>query len=293
MNKKIILLIACLTVGLGLTSCVKDQALEDKEEEPPLEDLEEFEEEDLDTEEILDLVLNRRDERENYSLEYRSSYSFKGEAIDLDDEDFEKLDFKEGQIEPIEIEELDKIYHYQDGRGSYKTYLQRDDGDKRGLKIISYNKDRFILYDSDLVEEGEDPSIYKVWKDIMEGTYDHAIPGFFFTDSREELEDYLTFSRVDYPRNPLQDSIDLLDIYNYSDMYRVKRLRESENKETYVLNLISYEENVDIVFYIDREDFYIRSYRGNNGEAVFQGQVVSMERYVDYDRDFFDIPNIR
>lgn len=283
MKRKIRILILYMAISIVLVSCVR-------EEEPELveEDTKHQEEEELDLEDILSLTLERSDERENYRLEYVSEYHFRSEDMDLEDEDLEKLDFKADELDTVEINERETVYHYQDGKGNFKTVLERDDGDKLEEKILTYNKDLYIFYDSEL---GDGGPIAKTWKAIVDGNYEEEVPGFVVMKSEEEFNDFKDSSGLDLPRNPLKDAKDLLEIYKHTDMYKVKRLRESENDSQYVVSLKSYEEDADMVFYIDKEDLYIRSYRGNNGDSIFSGRVVDLERYVDYDRGFFDLPS--
>lgn len=283
MKRKIRILILCMAISIVLVSCVREEEPDSVEEDTRHED-----EEELDLEDILSLTLERSDERDNYRLEYVSEYHFRSEDMDLEDEDLEKLDFEGDELDTVEINEREIVHHYQDGRGNFKTVLERDDGDKLEEKILTYNKDLYIFYDSEL---GDGGPVAKTWKDIVDGNYEEEVPGFVVMKSEEEFNDFKDSSGLDLPRNPLKDAKDLLEIYKHTDMYKVKRLRESENDSQYVVSLKSYEEDADIVFYIDKEDFYIRSYRGNNGDSIFSGRVVDLERYVDYDRGFFDLPS--
>ena len=288
--KKGIGILMVFVMMVSMTSCRKDVDIdEDTSEIDGKELVEEIEEENLTVEEILEFVVDRKDERENYSLEYDGDYYCKTKAIDLSDEDLEDLGLSQLE-EGKEINQRDEVYHYQDGKGKFKTILYRFEDGERKENIIAYDRKKYIIYDSEMA--GEDASLDDVWSNLDLEGYQNNLPGLLLLDSDEEIEEVLAYENINYPENPLKDMASLLEIYKYSDMYRVKRLIDDEDDETYVLNLLSYEEDVDILFFVDKEDFYIKSYEGHNGDAEFSGKVKRLEEYLDYELEFFSEPSI-
>ena len=73
-------------------------------------------------------------------------------------------------------------------------------------------------------------------------------------------------------------------------MYRIERLREKEDETSYVLNMTSIEEDLDIIFYIDIENYMIKEYSGTNKNTEFSGKIDFIEEDIDYGKDFFKNP---
>ena len=192
MKRKFRTLIFVVIISLPLTSCSKEE-----KKEPPksavvkVDESEGKKQEVLTVQDILKATVEKDYTKGNYNMGFDYRYHFKSEELDL------------------LIDQTDKIYHYQDGEGRFKTVVEREESGDKKQKMITYDKDLYVVYDSDLSSENLD--IDKAWENIFESRKSDS-PGIFTMDSSEEFEEFKNYSRVDYPENPLVDSIRLLEM---------------------------------------------------------------------------------